>query len=121
MPLTGRTLRRQGGEPNSAGMAAVFRLLTLFAFVLMPFTMAPAEAHAMPQGIAEGHCDDRQQPELPKQVNMAQCMLMCAALPAAEPLTVFAPGLPKTPLQLDLIKPIHGIILEIATPPPRPS
>ena len=121
MPLIVETLRRHGGEPNSAGMAAVIRLLTLVAFVLMPFTMTPAGAHVMPQAMAEGHCGDHPDGQPAPATDMAQCLMMCAALPAAEPLAVYAPDVPKAPVQLTLIRPIHGIILDIATPPPRPA
>jgi hypothetical protein len=122
MSLSPRRLIRSAAGPNSRPMAAVFRLLALVALVLMPFTMAaaPAGAHAMPQAMTQDHCGDH--PDAPAApADMAQCMLMCAALPAAEPLTVFAPDLPKAPLRLNRVKPIHGIILDIATPPPRLS
>ena len=101
-------------------MWRLIRLLTLIALVLMPLTMAaaPTEAHAMP-AMAESHCDDRHQPAMPKQMDMAQCMLMCAALPASEMLIAMPLAVPKAPRRLALDKPIHGIILETATPPPR--
>ena len=101
-------------------MSALLRVLTLLSLVLMPFAMtaAPASAHAMPAA-ADIHCFDHQRPQTPNQVDLAQCMLMCAALPAAEALTVSAPAVPKAPRRLALAVPIRGIILEIATPPPR--
>lgn len=98
-----------------------FRFLALAALVLMSFTMsaAPGEAHAMPQATADGHCDDHGQPQAPSAPDMADCMLMCAALPAAESITITALEVPKAPRRLALSESIHGIILEIATPPPR--
>ena len=123
MSLSPRRLIRRPAGTNSFPMPAALRFLALIALVLMPFTMvaAPAEAHAMPQAMAEGHCGDHPDQQPAPATDMAQCMLMCAALPAAEPLAVYEPDLPKAPLQLARIKPIHGIILDIATPPPRPA
>jgi len=103
-------------------MSVLLRVLVVMTLVLMPFTMtaAPASAHAM-RGTAAAnmHCDDHQQPQTPRQADLAQCMLMCAALPAAEALTISPPAVPKAPRRLALAEPIHGVILEIATPPPR--
>ena len=101
-------------------MSALLRVLTLLALVLMPFAMtaAPAAAHAMP-AMADGHCDDQHPPDGPQRSDMAQCMLMCAALPAAEVPALSSPTVPKAPPRVALADPIHGIILEIATPPPR--
>ena len=103
--------------------ATLFRLLTMAALVLMPFTMAsaPAEAHHGQSAatMAGDHCAGQEQDGQAPATDMAQCLLMCAALPAAEPLAVEARGLPRAPLRLAPIRPIHGIILEIATPPPR--
>ena len=100
----------------------MLRLLTLIALVLMPFAMSGsrAEAHVMPEGMsASHHGSDHRMPDSPSPMDMAQCMLMCAALPAAEPLALSPNEVPKAPRRLTLADPIHGIILEIATPPPR--
>lgn len=107
------------------GMAAqCFRLLALLALVLMPFTMAsaPASAHAgqpaMMQSSGE-HCADHQDSGSLPASDMTQCMLMCAAIPAAEAVPVEGRQLLRAALRLQPITPIHGIILDIATPPPR--
>ena len=106
-------------------LSQCLRMLALMALVLMPFMMAsaPAEAHGKHGGLrsasGENHCGDQQQPEAPPATDMAQCMLMCAALPAAPPSQVGGRDLPCAPLVLAAVAPIHGIILEIATPPPR--
>lgn len=123
MSLSPRRLIRDPARLISMLMQPVFRLIALIALVLMPFTMAaaPTEAHAMPQATASDHCGDHSDRQSAPATDMAQCMLMCAALPAAEPLAVIAPDLPKAPLQLARIRPFHGIILDIATPPPRPA
>ena len=98
----------------------LLRLLTLFAFVVMPFGMAhgPAEAHAMPAAVDE-HCGDHPDGQMPPTGDVAQCMLMCAALPAGDQLNVSPPIVPAPPPVKALNSAIHGIILEIATPPPR--
>ena len=101
-------------------MPLPLRLLAMVALVLMPFTMtsAPAEAHAAPSAMAEGHCSEH--PDAPAApADMTQCMLMCAALPAAEPAAISSPVELRAPRAVAFAKPIHGIILEIATPPPR--
>ena len=119
--MTSIIARRSPEVYFSSMGAALLRLLTLFALVLMPITMtaAPAEAHAMTAMSAADHCGDQQQPQTPPMKDLAQCMLMCAALPAAEALTVSPPDVPWAPRRSALVKPIQGIILEIATPPPR--
>ena len=109
--------------------ATLLRLLTLTALLLMPFTMvsAPAQAHhdqggAMPAAHQADHDamhgGGHDQPP-PSAMDMSQCLLMCAALPAGEASPMAAPDLPRAPLILAAAKPINGIILEIATPPPR--
>ena len=105
-------------------LSRCLRILTLVALVLMPFTMgsAPAQAqsaHSAMAKMSSEHCADHQDNGAKPVTDMAQCMLMCAALPAAEALSLTPPVLPRTPLILSAVKSIHGIILEIATPPPR--
>jgi hypothetical protein len=121
LPLTQAFASIAAGNYRAVMIARVLRLLTLVALALMPFTMsaAPAKAHAMPQATAEEHCGDHQQPASAPVLDMAQCMLMCAALPASEPLSISPPDVPRAPRQLALDDPIIGIILDIATPPPR--
>ena len=119
MSLSPRRLIRGAAGPNSTGMAALFRMLTLVAFVLMLFTMAPAEAHAMPQAMADGHCGEHPDAPAAPATEMAQCLLMCAALPAAEQVAISPPEELRAPREVAFAKPIQGIILEIATPPPR--
>lgn len=120
MPLIRRTLLGAGATPTSHDMAALFRLFALVALVLMPFTMAgaPAKAHATP-AVADGHCGEHPAAPAGPAIDMAQCMLMCAALPAAEQIAMSPPALPAPPPVLGLSSKNNGIILEIATPPPR--
>lgn len=111
-------------RPYLTGMLAqCLRLLTLAALVLMPFTMAPAPAEAhhgqAMATMAADHCAGQEQDGQEPVTDMTQCLLMCAALPAVQPSAVEGPALPHGPLRLAAIRPIHGIILEIATPPPR--
>jgi hypothetical protein len=100
---------------------ALVRLVTAFALMLMPLVMttAPAAAHAAAPAMIEGHCADHPAQPGPPATDVTQCMLMCAALPAAEPLILAPPIQPRLALRQVLAEPIQGIILEIATPPPR--
>ena len=121
--------------------SALMKLLTLVALLIMPFgmTAAPAMAQPMPadhammamgevsqgSGHAQhgwkaggGHCDD--QPEQDKApVSQMDCAAMCTALPATDapaPARVAKLNAPRT---IALVTPFTGVVLEIATPPPR--
>ena len=112
-----------GSKPYVARMfAALTRLLTLIALVLMPLGMtgAPAAASPMPAHAlaSANHCDQQgghDQAPAPKM----DCMAMCTALPATDspaPSLVLKPRAPRT---IAVANPFDGIILEIATPPPK--
>lgn len=108
--------------------AALLRLLTLLALVLMSFGMAstPAVAQAIPANHAvtqTGHCDKQSPDHNNAPVHSSQQMhcAMCAALPASEPPTPAAEFRPTAPRTIAAVSPFNGIELEIATPPPRHS
>jgi hypothetical protein len=123
--MAGKIASRQPDSYLGDMLSLPIRLLTLLALVAMPFTMAvsPARAHSGPDAMAAmsaEHCADHEGgSKAPPATDMTQCLLMCAALPATEALRVEAPELPRVPLALSGVVPIHGIVLEIATPPPR--
>jgi hypothetical protein len=103
-------------------IAALFRLLTLLALVLMPIgmTSAPAAASPMPAShpMTAGHCDEQPDQDQAPASRM-DCAAMCTALPAtdaAAPTPVFKPKAPRT---IAVATRFDGIILEIATPPPK--
>ena len=106
-------------------VAALVRLFTLFALVLMPFGMVstPAVAQAMPADHATmpmGHCDGQSdQNKAPAHSSQQMHCAMCAALAASEPPTPSAGLPPSTPRIIATVSPFNGIELEIATPPPR--
>lgn len=103
--------------------AAVIRLLTLLALVLMPLGMAgaPAMAHAMPAQYSmasTGHCDEQPGQDRAPASKM-DCAAMCTALPATDapaPASVLKPTAPRTDGVVALFE---GREPEIATPPPR--
>ena len=104
-------------------MAALLRLLTLFALVLMPLGMtgAPAAASPIPAShsmASASHCDEQgDQDQAP--ASRMDCTAMCTALPATdtpEPAPVLKPTAPRA---IAVAMPFDGIEPEIATPPPR--
>ena len=113
-------------RPYVARMAAaVTRLLTLLALVLMPLGMAsaPAMAHAMPAQHSEasmGHCDGQtDQNRAPAHSTQQMHCAMCTALPAVPPPTPSSRLKPVEPRVIATVSPFTGIVPEIATPPPR--
>ena len=106
-------------------IAALLRLLTVLALVLMPFGMVsiPAAAEAMAADHATmpmGHCGDQSdQDKAPAHTSQQMHCAMCAALPASEPPTPAAGVPPSTPRSIATVSRFDGIELEIATPPPR--
>lgn len=105
--------------------AAVIRLLTLLALVIMPFGMAGAPATAQ-SGSTEhsltstGHCDEQsgQKGSPVKSTQMMHCA-MCVALPAAEAPKPAEAMLPAAPRAIAAVTSVDSIELEIATPPPK--
>jgi len=113
-------------SPYGASMtAALLRMITLLALVLMPFGMAstPAVAQSMPANHAmaqSAHCDEQSdQNKAPSHSSQQMHCAMCAALPASEPPTPVAGLRPTTPRVIATVSPFNGIELEIATPPPK--
>lgn len=108
-----------------AGMAsAVIRLLALFALVLMPLGMAGAPAlaapnHHMMKMSESGHCDEQQDQDQAPASKKMDCAAACTALPATGTAGPAAGLKPKAPRTIAFVAPFSGIVLEIATPPPR--
>ncbi|HUG46451.1 MAG TPA: hypothetical protein VMK31_08100 [Sphingomicrobium sp.] len=106
-------------------MAVLPRLLTLLAMLAMPFAMAPAPAasaitHHPVEAVPVEHCADGQ----PKDESVGDvghhCTMPCsAALAALDDMRValepVVPGISDPVFAGSLA----GILLEIATPPPR--
>jgi len=105
-------------------MGIVGRLLVLFAVLLMPLGMEPADAaaanhHATVTGMAMEHCPD---PLSKHQHNdgLAMCSMACAsALPAQELVrdeTSIRRPLLVMPMASHML---HGLHPDTATPPPK--
>ena len=102
---------------------AILRMLTLAAFVLMPFGMTgtAANAQSMPAGhsaMAMDHCEE--QPEPGKApVSKIDCTAMCTALPAKDFPALETVLKPNAPCTAAIVVQFAGFEPEIATPPPR--
>ena len=107
-------------------MSILGRLLVLLAVLLMPLGMQPAAAsataahdHAMIAGTPMGHCPEQSNGHQHND-GLATCSMVCAStLPAQdwardEALSRDHQLVAPVPAQT-----LHGILLEIATPPPR--
>lgn len=114
----------QASRVYVAGMtAALLRLLTLLALVLMPIgmTSAPVAASPMPTShdtAMVGHCNG-QPGEDETPVSKMDCAAMCAALLATDapaPTSILRPKAPRT---IAIATPFVGVVPEIATPPPK--
>ena len=102
--------------------SALMKLLALIALVMMPLGMTGAPALAAPvapAGTMAGHCDQQKEQDKAPASKKMDCAAACTAIPApetAEPAPVLRPRAPRT---IALVAPFAGIVLEIATPPPR--
>lgn len=103
---------------------AALRLFALIALLLMPFGMAaapaaPADEHHS-AAMAMEHCPDGQDRQQDPGGNIADCAMPCsAALPAADLSPASAIDLPRAPAEPAFQIALSGILLEIATPPPK--
>ena len=102
----------------------VSKLLLLLSVLLMPLAMSPAVAMAPADHAAMGHeamrhCPDPA-PASDFEPGIAACTMACAAaLPAMAPGAAEPRGRDATPLSAVPMKALAGVLLEIATPPPR--
>jgi hypothetical protein len=107
-------------------MAAAFlRLLTLLALMLMPAGMAGAAASAQPVDHAavtqSDHCSDQPEEDGAPASKPMDCTAACTALPASFAPRLAPPLKPDAPRTIATATPFTGVLLEIATPPPRRS
>jgi len=105
-------------------MAVVWKLLTLIAVLLMPFGMvAPASAtphHAM-ASMPMQHCPE-QSPSQKGKLGFSECTMACAgALPAVERSPNDGRRSDVTLVLALPVHQLHGIHVDIATPPPKRS
>jgi len=95
-------------------IAFFFRLATLVALMMLPLSMGAA-AHG--QGMTAAHCSH----DKPMKAPAGDCAMACASTLPATPAAV-----EERPLSASLehghpalTARLHGLILDIATPPPR--
>lgn len=105
-------------------MALAFRLLAILAILTMPFGMAAAPAAAADEhhsaAMPMEHCPDGQDRQRDPGGSFAECAMPCsAALPAANLSPAVAITLPRAPAEPAFQIALSGILLEIATPPPK--
>lgn len=99
------------------------KLLVLFALLTMPAGMSWAGT-STPSGGHEAmmdrtHCPDPA-PAADREPGIAACTMVCsAALPAIGPVASELYNLSELPLPALTMKMLVGILLDIATPPPR--
>jgi hypothetical protein len=103
--------------------AAILRLLTIASLVLMSIGMG-AGAFAAPAPItgSRAECVDhphRLAPADQMDHNSPLCSMACTAMPAVPGDSIAAPLLAKPALDIAATQGLDGVILEIATPPPR--
>ncbi|MEO7602436.1 MAG: hypothetical protein ABIS39_04120 [Sphingomicrobium sp.] len=101
------------------------KLLILLALLTMPAGMswagasAPAGGHAAVMGMT--HCPDPA-PAADAEPGIAACTMVCsAALPAIGPSASEPQSVSELPLPMLTMKILAGVLLDIATPPPRLS
>ena len=125
MPLTLRPGAQ--GSKDWAMRSLALKLVAIFAYLLMPFTMgsamaAPAAAPAHHESTMAtggiGHCPD-QVPAQPDNFVFTGCAMMCAALPAVDLAALASIMLSEAPPAGSPVATFTGIHLDIATPPPR--
>lgn len=108
---------------GAAMLPVFFRLLTLLALVLMPMGMASTPASAQPADHAAmaqaGHCSEQPDEDKAPAPELMDCTAACTALPASAAPLLATPMKPQAPRAIAAAVPFAGIILEIATPPPR--
>lgn len=115
--------------------AVLIRILTLVAFLLMPFGMshasaaapaAPMTAKAAQASQSEhhlGHCNpqpgDDQSEDQGTPMPSSDCSSMCTVIPASETLTPVRIAQLLAPIGHILAAPFGGTEPDISTPPPR--
>jgi hypothetical protein len=107
-------------------MDVIARLLVLLAVLIMPLGMAPAAASASPvghrammAGMARGHCSDQSNKDEHND-GLAMCSMACASALPAQDVAHDGPPLRHHQLGIPIItQTLHGVLLEIATPPPK--
>jgi len=109
-------------------MSMLGRLLVLLAVLLMPLGMqsaaaspTPSDHHAMMTETPMGHCPD-QSGGHQHQDGLATCSMVCASTLPAQDWARDDTSLREHQLVVPVpARTLHGVLLEIATPPPKPA
>lgn len=103
-------------------MGIVGKLLALLAVLLMPLGMSAAAAadhHASMAGASTNHCPD-QSSQHPQRDGAAMCSMACASALPAQELIRNEPPVRRAALVMPVADHrLHGVLPEIATPPPK--
>lgn len=104
----------------------ILRSLTMIAVLMLPFAMAaapaaPADMTQASASLPSGHCPEQAGGDSPAVV-AADCAMPCSAALAAFEVERFAPTLVAGRAGAPVCEPsLAGVLLEIATPPPKPA
>jgi hypothetical protein len=102
----------------------LIKFLTLLTVLLLPFGMTAAPAAASRHHSASmpmRHCP-AQLPDQHGKAGFIECTMVCsAALPATEPGREEHLMVVCAPPEAKIMRPLHGLHPETATPPPRRS
>jgi hypothetical protein len=117
--------RQARGAYLESVIAALLRLLSIAAMILMPIGMgmAPAAAatpasHKTMESSGDGHCGQKPDSDNGKAMAM-QCAGSCSALPS-EPAATSDHELARMACHTaGRVKVLHGVLLALSTPPPR--
>jgi hypothetical protein len=105
-------------------MEPIGRLLLLLAVLLMPLGMTPATAadhHMTMASAGDDHCPDRQSQHRHRD-GPAMCSMACASALPAEDIAQADTIIASRDVLIPVVgRRLHGVLLEIATPPPRLS
>src|SRR5688572_20627404 len=105
--------------------AAILRLLTLAALVLMPFGMSAAASaapiHHAPAAVSAGHCDERGEPAGQSRDQATDCAVSCSMLALAEARIQEPVQAPPIAPARPLLERGTGLHPDTATPPPKHS
>ncbi len=123
-PMTAPVIASQGGRSYLAPMGRhLLRLLTMIAVLMVPFGTAaapasPSAGHAS-MAMPVEHCPEGG-PSQDLGGAPADCAMPCSsALPAGDVATVKSDSILQAAAEPRLERALAGILLEIATPPPK--
>lgn len=97
-------------------IAILFRVMAMFALMLMPHGLEHAPVFAQASAASADHCTDQ---ETPEQAPEADCALSCSATAAMDATVPKLRVPPQEPRQAGPAASFSGVVVETATPPPK--